>query len=359
MKLFITGASGYVGGMLADQFSKRSDVEEIICLDKDPMPEFLKGNAKLVWISGNIADDVWQKVLEEKRPEVMIHPAWQIREMYGKKATQWRWNIESSLKIFDFAFSHDFVKKLVYFSTVSSYGAEPTNTLDYRFKESDIFKENEYLYGVEKRVAEERLREKFDARKKEGGALPQVFIVRPAAITGPRGRFMMKKRFGLQAALSGRLSKSLLHRLIALMVSFVPAPPLWLRQFIHEDDVTDIVEMLVFKQLEGEYEVFNICPEGDPVLAVDMAKAVGKKVIPVSPLMVRIAFFFFWHLTRGRVPTSKGGWKFYSFPVAVDGSRLTKRYGYKYNWSSKDAFVYTDGRYETAVPEHERKTKGK
>ncbi|OHA85126.1 MAG: hypothetical protein A2408_00855 [Candidatus Yonathbacteria bacterium RIFOXYC1_FULL_52_10] len=357
MKIFITGAAGYVGAMLVDQFSKRPDVDEIIGIDKERLPEFLKGNTKLTWIDGNIADDVWQKILEEKKPEVMIHCAWQIREMYGKKGTQWKWNVEGSLKIFDFAFSHDFVKKLIYFSTVSSYGAESTNTLEYRFKESDPFIENEYLYGVEKRVVEERLKEKFDMKKKEGKSLPQVFIVRPAAITGPRGRFMMKERFGLQAALSGKLSKSPLHRLISLMVSFVPAPPLWLRQFIHEDDVANIVEMFAFKQLDGEYEVFNICPPGDPVLAVDMAKAVGKKVLPIPPFMIRIAFFFFWHSTRGRVPTSKGGWKFYSFPIAVDGSRLTERYGYQYQWNSKDAFVFTDGRYGAEVPEGERKTK--
>ncbi|OHA80474.1 MAG: hypothetical protein A2675_03950 [Candidatus Yonathbacteria bacterium RIFCSPHIGHO2_01_FULL_51_10] len=357
MKIFITGAAGYVGAMLVDQFSRRADVDEIIGVDKERLPEFLKGNTKLTWIDGNIADDVWQKILEEKKPEVMIHCAWQIREMYGKKETQWKWNVEGSLKIFDFAFSHGFVKKLIYFSTVSSYGAKSTNTLEYRFKETDPFIENEYLYGIEKRVVEERLKEKFDAKKKEGTVLPQVFIVRPAAITGPRGRFMMKERFGLQAALSGKLSKSPLHRLISLMVSFVPAPPLWLRQFIHEDDVADIVGMFAFKQLDGEYEAFNICPPGEPVLARDMAEAVGKKVVPIPPFMVRIAFFFFWHLTRGRVPTSKGGWKFYSFPIAVDGSRLTTRYAYQYQWNSKDAFVFTDGRYGQFVPENDRKTK--
>ena len=46
MRIFITGAAGYVGAMLADQFSKRDEVTEIIALDKDQMPELLRGNKR-------------------------------------------------------------------------------------------------------------------------------------------------------------------------------------------------------------------------------------------------------------------------------------------------------------------------
>ena len=354
MKLFVTGASGYVGAMLVDQFSKREDVDEIICIDKDKKPDFIKDNQKLSWIESNIDDNLWQEILEEKKPEVIIHCAWQIREMYGKKKTQWRWNVDSSLKIFDFAFSHNFVKKLIYFSTVSCYGAKPTNTLDKYFKESDPFIEDEYLYGVEKRVVEEKLKKKFDELTTKGQKLPQVFIVRPAAITGPRGRFMLKDRFGLQSALTGKLKKTFVNKIVSSLVFLMPATPLWLRQFVHEDDVTDIIKMFSFENLEGSYEIFNLCPQGSPILAPDMAKVVGKKILPITPWMVRFSFFFFWHLTRGRIPTAKGGWKFYSFPVAVDGSRVTSRYDYKYKYSSKEAFSFTKGRYESYVPENSK-----
>ncbi len=344
MNIFIVGGAGYVGGMLADQFSTRSEVDKIICLDKNPRPGFLENRGNIIWINANTSDNSWQEKVLAYNPEVVINTAWQIREMYGEKKKQWKWNVEGSENVFKFAFSSPSVKKLIYFSTVSSYGAFKDNTLDHFITEDAPFKEETYLYGVEKKIVEEKLHAMYEER---GGkeAPPQVFIVRPAAITGPRGRYMCT-RFGLQAALSGRLTKSLVHRIVAVLVSFIPAPPLWARQFIHEDDVSDIIALFAFSNIEGKYEVFNISPPGPPVLAKDMARIVGKKTLPVSPWMIRVAFFFAWHLTRGRVPTSRGGWKFYSYPIMVDGAHLTDTYGYKYKYEAYNAMSKDKGRYE-------------
>ena len=353
--LFITGAAGYVGAMLCEQFSKRSDVDKIVALDIESKPELLEGNSKIVWIDANTSDGSWQDKVGKNNPDIVIHPAWQIREMYGKKETQWKWNVDGSNDVFDFAFSTKSVSKLIYFSTASSYGAQKGNTLEHYFKEEEGFRDDDYLYALEKKKVEENLHDKWTEAKKEDNTT-QVFIVRPAAITGPRGRYM-RIRFGLQAALGGQLKETFIHRMVTFLVSYVPATPMWCRQFIHEDDVTDIVELLSFEELKGEYEVFNITPPGKPVLSHEMAEAVGKKVLPIRPWMARIAFFFFWHLTRGRIPTSRGGWRFYSYPVVLDGTKLTRQYNYQYKYIAGDAFRYTDGRYEKYVPKELRKHK--
>lgn len=347
MKVLITGGSGYVGAMLADQFAGRADVEALLLIDKEPFPELLEthpNKAKISFIQANLGDNDWQDQVKAFAPDAVIHTAWQIRELYGKKDLQWKWNVVGSDNVFDVAFSLPSVKKLIYFSTVSSYAAYPTNTTDHFFTEAEGFRVSDYLYAEEKRHSEEHLKVKYEEAKKKGGHTPQVFIVRPASLTGPRGRYMRVK-FGLQSALSGQLKQSFLHRLISLMVSVVPVTPKWLRQYIHEDDVTNIVEMFAFTPVKGEYEIYNICPPGEVMLGPDMAKAVGKKALLIYPWMVRLAFFFFWHITLGRVPTSKGGWKTYSYPIAVDGSKLTRETGYTYLYPSKDAFVKKEGRY--------------
>jgi nucleoside-diphosphate-sugar epimerase len=352
--IVITGAAGYVGAMLVRAWALREDVERIVGIDKEPMPEFLQGIDKLWYIEANTASLDFAEIARLE-PDIVINAAWQIREMYGEKEAQWRLNIDGSDAVFDFAFHTPSVRRLVHFSTVASYGAYPDNTIDHRFKEEEGFRKSDYLYAEEKRISELHLEEKY-AEAKERSRDVRVAIVRPAAITGPRGRFM-RIRFGLQAALSGQLKENFIHRLISLMVSFVPITKKWCRQFIHEDDVVDIVTLLAFEELKTPYDAFNICPPGDVVRGRDMAKAVGKKAVSVHPWLIRFVFFCMWHLSRGKVPTSRGGWKSYSYPIAVDGSKLSRMYGYEYKYPSLEAFYYTTGRYEEFVPEPLRRRK--
>lgn len=347
--ILITGAAGYVGAMLVEQFAKRVDVERIISIDKEVMPDNFRNESKLVYLHLNTID-TWEEQARAYHPDIIIHTAWQIREMYGDQATEWRWNIDGSDKVFDFAFIEKSAERLIYFSTVASYGAYPTNTLEHRFTEDEPFRGMDYLYSEEKRVAEEHLKEKYEKSDKHVA----VAIVRPAAVTGPRGRYM-RIRFGLQSALSGQLSGSFVYSMVSTLVAFVPTTPKWLRQFIHEDDVVGIIERLTFGGKTEGYEVFNICPPGAVVYGVDIARAVGKRQLPILPWMVRIAFFIFWHATRGKIPTGRGAWKSYSYPIAVDGSKVTRILGYQYRYVGPDAFKYTDGEYEPYVPEESRK----
>lgn len=347
-KVLIVGGAGYVGEMICHQLSLRDDIERIIALDKEPQSDFSKSLKKVVYIQANMADEGWEEKVRAYQPDTIVHTAWQIRAMYGKSKEQWRWNVDGSGRVFDFTFRETFVKKLIYFSTASSYAARADNSVSHYFTESEGFRDDEYIYAKEKKVTEELLHAKFkDAQKKETH-VPQIFIVRPAAITGPRGRFM-RMRFGLQSALQGNLKGSFIYKIVTVLTTFVPATKGWARQFIHEDDVNDIVTTFITQEFDSSYDVFNITPVGEPVLAPDMARAVGKKILPISPLMARVAFWFFWHLTRGRIPTCPGSWRFYSYPVLMSGEKLSKIYTCKY--SSKDAFRYTSGRYEAYVPE--------
>ncbi len=350
--VLITGAAGYVGTMLVQEFASREDVGCVIGIDKEPLPDILQNTDKLLYLQKNTADD-WEAEVVPCAPDIVIHTAWQIREIYGNRPLTWKWNIEGSDKVFDFAFGNSFVKRLIHFSTVASYGAFADNSTEHRYKEEEPFRKSEYLYAEEKRWCEEHLQERYKTRANTG---IHVSIVRPAAITGPRGRFM-RIRFGLQAALSGMLEKSFAERLVSKLVSFVPVTKKWLRQFIHEDDVVGIVERLAFGSPVEGYEAFNICPPGEVVRGKDMAKAVGKHTLPIHPWLIRPAFFVFWHLTRGKIPTGPGAWRGYSYPIAVDGSKVTRVLGYQYKHEGFDAFYYTNGKYESFVPKELRRTK--
>ena len=330
--ILITGAAGYVGAMLADQFSESPDLQKIIAVDMKEMPELLRGNKKIIWVTADLSGKNWQGIATQHKPEVVIHCAWQIKELYGQKNYQRKLNIGGSQNVFDFTFKQPSVRKIIYFSTVSSYGAFPSNSLKVLFTEESPLRENEYLYGIEKKEAEYMLKKAYEGSDKT----KQVFVLRPSTITGPRGRYMTGK-------------KGLLY-MLQNVLPFVPvAGKEWSRQYIHEDDVTDIVGLLTFNIINDNrgYDILNITPD-DIVMADDMAKIFKKRVFRIPPLLVKIAFYLAWHLSRGKIPTGAVGWKFLTYPVAVLGSKITHRYGYEYSHSSISALRKDEGRYEYA-----------
>jgi nucleoside-diphosphate-sugar epimerase len=331
--ILITGAAGYIGAMLADQFSRSPDLQKIVAIDLKPCPELLRGNDKIIWISAELSGSSWQREAARHNPEVFIHCAWQLKELYGRRELQRKLNIEGTRNAFTFAFREPSVKKIIYFSTIAVYGAHPENRLDQPFDETAAMRAQDYLYATEKMEAEEMLVKFWE----DAHGRKQVFVVRPATVTGPRERHMSGK-------------KGLLHMLRNVM-PFVPvASKSWCRQYVHEDDLTDIVALLTFNEIsDGKgYEVFIASPN-DYILGRDFAKIFGKMAVSVPPICVRAAFFAAWHLSGGKIPTGAGGWRYFSYPIFVRGNKITDFYGFEYAYTSKEALDASEGRYSYAI----------
>ena len=338
--VLITGAAGYIGSMLCERIAARGDVERVVGLDLKPMPQALRGHPKIGWIVGNTAASGWRDAAGAARPDIVIHAAWHIRQTYGRAESD---NVAGSDAVFAFALATPSVKRLIHFSTVASYGARAETTIAHRFTEDAPFVSSDFAYAEKKRIVEERLQARFAASDQTTG----VVVLRPAAVTGPRGR-SRASLFGLQAALNGSLEGSLASRLVSCLMNLIPVTPQWCRQFVHEDDVVAAVMMLGFGDLVSAYSTFNVSPPGAPMTAADMAAAFGKRLIRVHPQLVRLAFALAWHGTRGRIPTARGVWRSYSYAVVADGSALTRAYGFQYQYGTKDAFTSNAGHY--AIP---------
>jgi nucleoside-diphosphate-sugar epimerase len=258
----------------------------------------------------------------------VVHLAFQIRQLYGREEkTQRRWNIEGARKVFAFALGEPSVRRLIHFSTVTAYGAQPGNSLASRMRESELLNERDYLYGSHKREIEGLL-EKAYAASDQG---THVVVLRCASISGPYGRFALG-RFGIVSTLTG-------------LLPFLPCGRSdFGRQYLHEDDAEAIVGMLLTAPPKQDYEVFNASPEGY-LAADDLAALLRKRTIFVPPILLRGLFALCWHASRGRIPTPRGAWKFVTFPVAVDGSLLTRTYGYRYRFTSAEALMARSGRH--------------
>lgn len=340
--IFITGCSGYVGALLTDHLSKREDVDLIVGLDKEPLPKLIQENKKLHFIQKNTSSD-WEDEVERYKPSIIIHTAWQIRELYGERDQQNTWNINGSHQVFDFAFSQSSVKKIIHFGSVASYGALATNSADYKITEKTALRKSSYLYAEEKRVSEVMLTDLYKKHTKDNSGVTSVIVVRPTSITGPHGR--KRSNFSLQNVLSSKANDNLFSKTISKLMSFMPITQTWVRQFVHEDDVVAIVEKMSFTDIEVKYSVFNISAPGEPITGVKMSDIVHKKAIHINPEIIRIIFFIAWHISRGKIPTPKGSWKAYSYPIVVDGTKVSTTLGYSYIYSSEEALTLDKGQY--------------
>jgi UDP-glucose 4-epimerase len=328
MRVVVTGAAGYVGSILVEALQAMGRVGKIVGVDLKPRPDRLAGIAKLVWIQADVSGDDWQAAARDQGADAVVHLAFQIRQLYGREEkTQRRWNIEGARKVFAFALGEPSVRRLIHFSTVTAYGAQPGNSLASRMRESELLNERDYLYGSHKREIEGLL-EKAYAASDQG---THVVVLRCASISGPYGRFALG-RFGIVSTLTG-------------LLPFLPCGRSdFGRQYLHEDDAEAIVGMLLTAPPKQDYEVFNASPEGY-LAADDLAALLRKRTIFVPPILLRGLFALCWHASRGRIPTPRGAWKFVTFPVAVDGSLLTRTYGYRYRFTSAEALMARSGRH--------------
>ena len=332
MRVLITGAAGYVGSILIAALQEVDAVAGILGVDLKPRPDRLAGSAKVAWIQADVSGDDWQDAARDFGADTVVHLAFQIRQLYGQEeTTQRRWNVEGARKAFAFVFGEPSVRRLVHFSTITAYGAHEGNTLAERFRESAELTECDYLYGSHKREIEQLLKDAYDASDRH----THVVVLRCASISGPYGRFALG-RFGIVSTLTG-------------LFPFLPCGRAdFGRQYLHEDDVGDIVRLLLTAPPKAGYEVFNASPD-HYLASKDLGRLLGKRVVVVPKAVLRGLFALCWHGSRGRIPTPKGAWKFVTFPVAVDGSALTRTYAYHYRFTSAEALLARAGQHAAGV----------
>lgn len=328
MNVLITGAAGYIGSMLLEAFSRNAGVDRLIGVDLKPMPERLADVRKLRWIQADVAEDDWMELASREAVDVVVHCAYQIRQLYGTAgaARQQRWNVDGARRVFEFALGEPSVRRLIHLSTISAYGARASNSLEMPFTEDLPLDEDTYLYGAQKARIEDLLRELHAASAGSTDAI----VLRLASVSGPRGFAL--KRYGLVSTLAGKFP-------------FVPFGRTdWCRQYLHEDDITDVVELLVRLPAQGRgLETFNVAPS-DYLTAGDFAATLGKRSVRIPPLLLRPLFWMLWHATRGKVATPAGAWRFLSYPIRADGTRLTRELGYVYRYGSAAALLGREGR---------------
>ena len=332
MNVLITGGAGYIGALLIDQLLRSDLADTIIGIDIKDRPALAADCPKLRWIRADVAEDAWISQVQDEAIDVVIHCAYQIRELYGAgRSQQQRWNIDGARKVFEFALGRSSLRRLVQLSTITAYGAFATNSLDRPFTEGMPLAEDTYLYGVQKRQVEDLLWQAYQRLRPP----THVVVLRLASVSGPRGRFGLN-RYGLLSTIAGRFP------------CLVCGRSDWGRQYLHEDDVVAVLTMLANALPATGYQVLNVAPP-DFLDAATLGRLFNKRVAVLPPALLRALFALAWHGSRGAVATPRGAWRMLTYPVRADGSRLARDYGYEYRYSSLDALIAQKGDYASSL----------
>jgi UDP-glucose 4-epimerase len=324
VRILLTGAAGYVGSVLGERLLKSPHVDHAVLVDSRlRSPTFREAaNGRLQLVVGSLDKPSFVQDLERHLPlDGVIHAAFLMRSGYGKRAREiHEINLSACRNVFDFCFRNG-VPRLVYLSSGSIYGPCAANATDHFFTETEPFGEATHHYVVQKREAEDLLRELYRARR----PATQVVVLRPCSITGPRG----------QREPANRIS------LIAFLRRLLPVVPQvsgqWARQFLHEDDLGAAIEFLLRTQLPESYVIFNLAPR-DYMTAIDVAACLGKRSVRVPAWLVNLSFHLLWHVTRGRMPTPPGLINFLRYPINLDGTKISAL-GFRYRYSSRESFL--------------------
>ena len=331
--VLITGAAGYIGSMVIVALSQLETVGKIVGIDLRDGPALWAARDNVRFVQADIAEDSWIEAVRDEQIDVVVHCAYQIRQLYGsKREVQRRWNVDGARKVFEFALRTPSVRRLIQLSTVSAYGAHATNSLDHSLSESAPLGEDEYLYGLQKREIEALLQELYERYRPS----THVVVLRLASVSGPRGRFALN-RYGLASTVAGKFPFLICGRSD------------WGRQYLHEDDIVAVIGMLTQLPAAHGIDVFNVSPK-DYLSVHDLGRLFKKRVLLMPPILLRPLFWLLWHGTRGAITTPPGAWRFLSYPIRVDGSRLKEVHGYECRYSSLEALMAETGNYAKGPP---------
>jgi nucleoside-diphosphate-sugar epimerase len=251
MRIFLTGASGYLGSLLAERLAELPEVEGItgIATSKQTRP----APAKVKFLRMDMRSPQLPEVMAGH--EVVVHTAAVVlwsRKMSVKErddiATTGVRNMANAALAAK-------VKKFIHASSRGAYDPELS------LGKSDLNEDFPLGSGKSKLYY---WNSKAEAEKILGGLLRDstaLTFLRPAYIIGPRNRRVVESYQKNAVNILGCNAR---------------------RQFIHEEDVADAFIRAVRGNMPGP---FNVVPD-DFIRLTDVWKIVGKKFVPTVPMAV-------------------------------------------------------------------------
>ncbi|MFH1538222.1 MAG: NAD-dependent epimerase/dehydratase family protein [bacterium] len=299
----VTGVSGYYGSVLLRYLSEAEQWAKIVGIDiKKPKKQY----PFLDFRKMDIRDPDLEDVLKDEGIDTVAHLAFPTNVFASDRKVR-DINISGARNMLDCSVRAG-VKKFVYISSTTAYGAFPENE-DFVDEAQPIRATPDFFYTRDK-VEIEKMMEEYRGKNKN----IKFVVIRPSIITGEA-----------------------IHHIFLLILRilyFIPAPagvnPML--QAVHEDDLARATWLLLSSDCEGTY---NITGDGG-VPVREFFRMLGKRPLPISGVWIRKRAK---HLEKLGITVPIAGMiDLLSYPWTVSNEKIKKEFDFVFEYDSRAAF---------------------
>jgi UDP-glucose 4-epimerase len=303
MRVFVTGAAGYIGARMVESLCEQDWTETVVGLDiKDPPKEF----PKYKFIKQDIREPL-SDILEAEGINTVAHLAYVLPPIHNKGLME-DINKGGTMNVLE-ASSKAKVKHILYTSSTTAYGFYPDNDTPLT-EDSPLRGNDEFTYAKNKKEIEGIL-QGFIKRHPEIA----VTIVRPCFVVGP----------GFNNPMASHLQK----KFVMLPSNTQPF------QFVHEDDLMNIMILFIKERIEG---VYNVAAEGTMTFA-EMIKMLGNIPIPIPWPIIYVLNNLAWYLRLSFITEYPSpAMRLMVNPWLATSEKLIRKTGYRFKYDSRGAF---------------------
>jgi len=303
-RVFITGVSGYFGSRLVEHLAAKEDVADILGIDiKEPK----RPSPRLRFIRHDVRSDMLP-VLEGARIDWAIHAAYILPPIHDRSLME-DININGTKNFLSSCLKAG-IPQLMQCSSTTAYGFHADNDVPL-MEESPLRGNSDFTYAKNKRELE-AVCARFRAEHPD----VRLTVIRPCFVAGP----------GFDNPLARHLQKKV------VMMPSKTAP----FQFIHEDDLVEIIYQLLARGMDG---VYNLTADG--TMGFDeMIRMLGNFRLSLPyPLLYALnglAWKLHLHLFT-EFPSPALGMTV--FPWIASNDKVKGELGYAFRYTTREAFA--------------------
>ena len=298
----ITGVSGYLGTLLAKRLMQEAEVERIVGISRRA-PEI--ASPKLKFYSHDVREQ-FGTIFVENSVDTAIHFAFSVVNVHDERMAH-EINIKGSQNFLD-ASAQAKVQQVFFLSSGTAYGSWSASP-KILTEETPLKPNLDYLYSSDKAKVD-LMFQKFATEHPE----IKVTIGRAVSVTGPGG-----EACGLTAMF------------LPIMVKAMGYDSTW--QFIHEDDLVEIITLLAKQRKTG---IYNFTADG-ALKYTEIIKLLGKPSISLPSWLLYWGVRISWSLHL-QSKAQAGALNILKYATPMAGEKLIKETGYKYRYTGPEAF---------------------